>query len=143
LYDIKNKPEEMLILMQKDVADKILWKWKNKSSVISLMVEKKSNVAELIFVWKENFIPSPKVESSVLYFKLHNEYNNIDDNNFLEFIKKWFREPRKMLLKNLEKSWYDKSNILDVFNNIKIEKNIRWEDLNISLWCKLFLNFNK
>jgi 16S rRNA (adenine1518-N6/adenine1519-N6)-dimethyltransferase len=24
LYDIKNKPEEMLILMQKDVADKIL-----------------------------------------------------------------------------------------------------------------------
>lgn len=40
LYDIEKIPEKMLILMQKDVWDKILWKGKNKSSVLSLFIEK-------------------------------------------------------------------------------------------------------
>lgn len=143
LYDIDNKPNEMLILMQKDVWDKILWKWKNKSSVINLIVEKKSIVTELMFVWKENFLPMPKVESSVLCFKLYNNFNYIDDEKFLEFIKKWFREPRKILVKNLEKSWYNKEKIIKIFDFLWIDTNTRWEDLNISIWCELFLNFNK
>jgi len=56
LYDIENKPDSMIILMQKDVWDKILWKWKNKSSVLSLMIEKKCSVSEEIFVGKENMM---------------------------------------------------------------------------------------
>ena len=79
LYDLKNNPDNMIILMQKDVWDKILKKNKNKSSVLSLIIEKKAFISEKIFVWKENFIPAPKVESSVLLFETHNLYKNIDD----------------------------------------------------------------
>jgi 16S rRNA (adenine1518-N6/adenine1519-N6)-dimethyltransferase len=48
LYELENKPENMLILMQKDVADKILDN--KKTSVLSLIVAKKANVYEKIFV---------------------------------------------------------------------------------------------
>ncbi len=143
LYEIQNEPKSMIILMQKDVWDKILGKNKWKSSVISLFVNKKCHVSEKLFVWKQNFIPEPKVESSVLFFETHDKYNYIDDNKFLEFIKKWFSEPRKKLIKNLLKFWYDKKLILQCFNELSIEEWVRWEDLNISLWCQLFEKIHK
>lgn len=143
LYDIENKPEKMLILMQKDVWDKILWGKKNKSSVISLFVNKKCRVEERLFVWKENFKPMPKVESSVLSFESHKLYNEIDDDIFLQIIKIWFAEPRKKLLNNLVKWWFEKEYILIVFKKLKFENNIRWEDLNITKWCDLILEINK
>lgn len=146
LYNCENKPEKMLILMQKDVWDKIiLWQdkdWKVKTSVLSLFVAKKCFAREVIFVWKENFFPSPKVESSVLLFESHNKFDFVDDKLFLDFIKKWFREPRKKLINNLSKSGFDKDFIKQIFNNRNIEENTRPEDIDISTWCQLILDFN-
>jgi len=137
LYDVKNIPEEMIILMQKDVWDKILWKWKNKSSVLSLFIEKKCRVSEKIFVPKESFFPIPKIESSVLSFKIHNDFLEIDDRKFLEVIKKWFLAPRKKLIKNLVQWGYKKEKILDFFKKNNIWESIRGEDLTIDIWCRL------
>lgn len=147
LYDMKNSPEKMLILMQKDVWDKIiLWQEntkKAKSSVLSLFVAKKCYAKEVIFVWKENFSPAPKVESSVILFEKHDKYDFLDDEIFFDFIKKAFQEPRKKLLNNLVKAWYEKEYIKNIFNQKSIDENIRPEDLNISSWCQLILDFNK
>lgn len=142
LYNVKNKPQNMVILMQKDVWDKICWKWKNKSSVLSLFIAKKANVWEYLEVTKENFFPVPKVESTVLVFELHNEFTDIDDDKFLELIKKWFREPRKMLMKNLVNSGYDKNYITQVFKELWIENTIRWEDLDMYIWSTIFKKIN-
>lgn len=160
LYKIDNKPEKMLILMQKDVGDKILdWqeigphltspfgrgkeqilnkKNKNKSSVLSLIVAKKSYVKEIIRVPAKSFIPAPKVESSVLLFETHDNYKEVDDLKFLEFIKIWFAEPRKKLINNLSKWWYEKITLLAIFNDLWFKEDIRWEDLSIDEWIELF-----
>lgn len=147
LFDVENKPEKMLILMQKDVWDKIiLWQdytKKQKSSVLSLFVAKKAIAKEVIFVWKQNFSPSPKIESSVLLFERIDDFDYLEDEIFLEFIKKAFVEPRKKLVNNLQKAWYEKSKILDIFSLKNIDENIRWEDLNIRQWCDLITVFNK
>lgn len=137
LYETENKPENMVILMQKDVWDKILGKWKNKSSVLSLFIEKKCLVSEKLLVWKENFVPSPKIESSVLLFETHNNYNSTNDEYFLKIIKFWFCEPRKKLIKNLIKWWINKEKILDFYKNEELSENLRWEDLDIDMWIKL------
>jgi 16S rRNA (adenine1518-N6/adenine1519-N6)-dimethyltransferase len=154
LYGVENKPKKMLILMQKDVGDRIVnWKlkaksWKenykkfSKSSVLSLFVQKKCFVEEVLFVWKENFVPAPKVESSMLLFELHDLYNDIDDDFFLDFIKKWFREPRKKLLKNLVNAWYEKEKVLKVFEDLWIDENIRGEDLDVWEWSGLIKIIN-
>ena len=142
LYSLKNKPENMIILMQKDVGDKILWKWKNKSSVLSLMIAKKCYVSEEIFVWKENFVPSPKIESSVLKFTLHEKYKEIDDDKFLEIIKIGFSSPRKKLIKNLVMGWLEKTKIEKYFCQQWYDLNIRWEDLSILQWGNLVNYFS-
>ena len=137
LYDLKKTPESMIILMQKDVGDKILWKWKNKSSVLSLLIEKKCYVSEKIFVWKENFIPAPKIESSVLLFETHDTYSDTDDEKFLEIIKKWFLAPRKKLIKNLVMGWFEKSKIENFLLKHSKDTNFRWEDWDIHFWIEL------
>jgi len=137
LYELENIPKNMVILMQKDVWDKILWKWKNKSSVLSLFIEKKCFVSEVLLVGKENFLPAPKVESSVLLFENHSNYIETDDNTFLKIIKIWFSEPRKKLIKNLIKWWINKDKILDFYKQEELNENIRWEDLDIDIWIKL------
>lgn len=138
LYDIKNIPEKMLILMQKDVADKILWGKKKKSGVLSLFIEKKCRVSEKIFVPKESFIPAPKVESSVLLFETHQRYNHIDDAKFFELIKAGFSEPRKKCIKNLVKAGYDGQKISDFLMKKGRDENFRGEDGDIEFWSELY-----
>ncbi len=140
LYSVENTPKNMVILMQQDVWDKILWNKKNKSSVLSLFIEKKCHVSEVLKVSKESFIPAPKVESSVLLFESHDVYQGTDDYSFLEHIKKWFAEPRKLLVKNLVKGGYEKENIIQILNHMWISDMSRPEDLNISQWIELSNN---
>lgn len=146
LYDVENIPDSMLILMQKEVWDKIIlgqeWK-KIKTSVLSLFVAKKCKVREVIFVGKENFSPAPKVESSVLLFEKHNDFSDLDDKIFFEFIKKAFVEPRKKLINNLSKAWFDKEFLKKFFEEKNISENIRPEDLEIGEWCDFIRDFNK
>ncbi len=139
LYEIENIPKKMLILMQKDVGDKILniFKEKPKSSVLSLFIAKKAYVSEKLFVSKNNFIPAPKVESSVLLFETHKNYENIDDESFLKFIKIWFSSNRKKLIKNLVLWWFKKEILQKIFSDLNISENSRAENLNIEKWCKL------
>jgi 16S rRNA (adenine1518-N6/adenine1519-N6)-dimethyltransferase len=156
LYDVKNKPKNMVILMQRDVWDKIIKtspptplligegskKKKMRSSVLWLFVAKKAYVKEVIIVWKENFVPSPKVESSVLLFEVHDNFSDINDDIFLETIKKWFWEPRKMLMRNLTNAWYEKELIIKLFKKLWIDETVRWEDLDINKWCEIVREIN-
>ncbi|NDK09874.1 ribosomal RNA small subunit methyltransferase A [Candidatus Gracilibacteria bacterium] len=137
LYEVSIKPNIMLILMQKDVGDKILRKNKGKSSVLSLIVEKKCRVSENILVPKESFIPQPKVESSVLRFETHTDYSEIDDDNFLRIIKIGFSEARKKLIKNLVKGGIEKDKILEFYSQNNFSENTRAEELDIRQWCDL------
>lgn len=137
LYETEVKPTHMIILMQDDVWEKILWKGKNKSSVLSLFIEKKCYVSEVIKVPKECFVPAPKIESSVLMFESHENYNEVDDDFFLKLIKIGFSEPRKKLSKNLIKGGFSKEKITNLFHTLELWENTRWEDLNVELWIAL------
>ena len=137
LYDLDNKPDNMVILMQQDVWEKILKSNRNKTSVLSLLVDKKASVTGQIFVSKDNFVPAPKVESSVLLFESHDLYDDIADEKFLKIIKTWFAAARKKLSKNLEKWWFDKKQVIEILESMWYNDNSRWEDLNIKDWCEL------
>ena len=88
LYNLPNKPKEMIILMQKDVADKIIKKQSNKTSVLNLVVDFMcEEIIEITKVGASNFIPPPRVESTVLYFKTRQNINKEIVKDFLEIIK--------------------------------------------------------
>lgn len=128
LYLLKNIPKEMVILLQKEVWDRIISK---KSSVLSLEIKKKCIVEEKIFVSKTAFYPSPKIDSSVLFFKINNKFNNINDDVFLYFIKASFSNPRKKIINNLSSAWFKKDEIIKKLTKLWFNENTRAEELSI------------
>lgn len=137
LYNLPNKPKEMIILMQKDVADKIIKKQSNKTSVLSLVVDFMcEEIREITKVGASNFIPQPKVESTVLYFKVRQDINKEIIKDFLEIIKLWFSEKRKKLISNLSKK-FDKNKLFQIFEKLEFNPNTRAEDISLDNWLRL------
>ncbi len=137
MFSLDKRPDEMVILMQKDVWDKILKKNWNKSSVLSLYCEMASeSITEITRVWAGNFIPAPKVESSVLHFKLKWSRDINLELKILEIIKLGYSERRKKLSSNLSKK-YSKESILALLWVIWINQDIRAESLSIDDWIKI------
>lgn len=134
LYSIKNKPSHMVILMQKEVWDRIISK---KSSVLSLFILKRSRVEQKIFVPKNCFSPAPKIDSTVLFFELNEKFNYINDDLFLAFIKASFSNPRKKMINNLTNAWYDKQNIFKKMLELWFNENTRAEELSIDNYIYL------
>ncbi len=140
LYNQKNIAETLTILMQKDVADKIIKQFhhkKAKSSVIWLLLAKKMHIKKVCDVPAEAFDPIPKVQSSVLHFEKHTFFTDIDDQLYTEFIKKAFCEPRKKMLSNLVKNSYEKNMLEKVFWSKNISLQARAEDLSVDDFCEL------
>ncbi len=128
LYKIKKPPTQMIILMQKEVWERIV---SEKSSVLSLFVQKKCNVSSKIFVPANAFSPAPKVDSIVLFFEIHSQFWEIDDDVFLSFIKSAFSNPRKKMMNNLASFSYDKERILKILFELWYNENVRAENLSI------------
>ncbi|MDD2565709.1 MAG: 16S rRNA (adenine(1518)-N(6)/adenine(1519)-N(6))-dimethyltransferase RsmA [Candidatus Gracilibacteria bacterium] len=138
-YNTEFQASEMIILMQKDVGDKILKKSGNKNSVLSLGVDFAcEEVKEIIKVGASNFIPPPKVESSVLYFKLKKDINKDKSKIFLKLIKAGFAEKRKKLISNLSKiGGYEKKMLDEIFVKLNLSDNVRAEELDLDKWNEL------
>jgi 16S rRNA (adenine1518-N6/adenine1519-N6)-dimethyltransferase len=138
-YQVKNTPSEMLILMQKDVADKIRKINGNKQSVLSLGVDFAcSEIKEIVRVWAGNFVPAPKIESCVLYLKLKENIDQDLARSFMKIVKAWFSERRKKLSSNLVKQgFFTKENLSKKFEVIWLDDNVRAEELNIAEWLLL------
>ena len=141
-----NKPSEMIIMIQKEVADTILLN-PPKMKFLSHAIKVYSEVEKIIDVNKGSFIPEPKVKSSIIKLKIFTDNRfEIDREELLGFIKKGFSNPRKTLVNSLYLSNFgSKKEIEEVIISLKLALNIRPGQLNISMWIKLYniLNQNK
>ncbi len=153
----KNQPTEMILLVQKEVAERIVGKrstqdHKSKESILSLSVKAYGTSKYIMKVSKKLFSPAPKVDSAIIYIShisRNNFLNNIHEKNFFELIRTGFAFKRKKLIKNLEqinkknelnskKNTPTDTNIIEnIFDELNINKNIRAEDLSFDLWLKL------
>ncbi len=141
LHDLEHKPDEMVILMQKEVGDKICMKKWYKHSYLSLALEFScETIREICLVEKENFIPSPKVDSNVLYFKRKNSYDSVGARNFLRITSAGFSSPRKKLLSNLAHTLHISKEILSgFFLQLWLLETVRAEEISIDIWRKLIV----
>lgn len=120
LHELNAKPEEMVILMQKEVGDKICVKKGYRYSYLSLALEYATDsIEEICIVTKDNFVPAPKIDSSVLYFKKSESYDMAAAKEFLKYTGAGFVAPRKKLISNLANSMnIDKSKILSIVTDM-------------------------
>lgn len=128
----ENQPISMILMVQKEVALRILDK---KHSLASLGVITYGTPRILTHVSKGNFIPSPKVDSSVLV--IENIHQDMFDSKkeealYWEIAKKAFGNKRKQL----------GGTILKNINNTLCDEYIkkRPEDLSVSDWLYIVKN---
>jgi len=130
--------EEMVLMYQKEVADKI----SKEISPLSLAVFPFFTVKEVMKLKPASFSPPPKVNSAVLYFERRkNPLMEFDEKYFL-FLQKVFMNKRKILFNNLKKK--NNLDILkNIFKNINISSKLRIEQLTKEQILNLYMEFKK
>ncbi|MFC1841733.1 16S rRNA (adenine(1518)-N(6)/adenine(1519)-N(6))-dimethyltransferase RsmA [Candidatus Dependentiae bacterium] len=104
--------KEGVVMVQEEVAQKIVKKSGRGYGFISLFFQYYFDWKLLNKVPPEAFYPPPKVFSRLMYFKPKKEMVPIpDETKFWKFIKCCFRQPRRTLNNNLKQTHYDISKI--------------------------------
>lgn len=131
------KPESMTLLVQKEVAERIVARDK-KESLLSLSVKIFGEPKIVKKVSKGNFSPVPKVDSSILLVDKisKDKLENINPQDFFGVIHAGFTHKRKQLLSNLSIK-YKKEKIIEIFNKININLKARAEDLVLADWIEI------
>lgn len=131
LLTVSNPPRRIVLLVQKEVAERIL---DEKETMLSLFVKNRSNALPGPIVKKEEFTPPPKVDSKVIILEPHKP---IVSEDVFSLIGHGFTAPRKKLLHNLT-SIRSKEILLRIFNECKIDAGVRPGDLSLEDWQNLY-----
>lgn len=126
----KNRPRRVVLLIQKEVAERIL---SEKETVLSLFVKNRARVFPGPVVLKEEFTPPPKVDSEVII--LEPKEAEVSEEVF-GLIRKGFVAPRKKLIHNLS-GLKSKEELKEIFEDLGIPVDARPGDLKLKDWEKL------
>lgn len=135
---IQNRPEMMVLMFQKEVADRILSvKMQSSYGFLSVVAQNFWDIKKLVFVSPNCFSPRPKVDSQVLTFQA--KASEIKDRaKFVQFVKSCFLERRKKISNKAKKL-----NLLNEFKTFfeqnDLSLDMRAEELTPTDFQKLFL----
>lgn len=133
-------PQEMTIMMQKEVGEKIL-EWRARKphhSYLSLAMELACDDIEIVrYVGKESFDPAPKVDSIVLRFSVKKHRDRTTEESLLALWRCAFSHPRKTLLSNLKWTHYSIEDIRKTLTELGYDERVRAEAVKMEDWGKL------
>ena len=136
---LKTDIKDITLLIQKEVAERICSKPGEKlAGAITYFVNYYADSKIVDFVGKEEFIPNPKVESAIIKItKLDKPRVNVKNEKlFFELIKTNFTKRRKTILNSLS-SMIDKNQLKDILTKLKIDENIRGEELTLEQYASI------
>lgn len=132
------KPSTMVLLVQKEVAQRIV-ATDGKESILSLSVKAYGTPKYVMKVSKRFFSPSPKVDSAIVAITDISEKSLLSkglEGKFFEVVKNGFAHKRKVLRKNLE-DVAPKETIESMFQDLEIDAKSRAEDLPLPTWIAI------
>ncbi len=136
---LNKKPSKMVLLVQKEVAERIVAKDK-KESILSLAVKLYGNPKLIYKVSAGSFFPKPKVDSAVLLIDIKNQkIEEKIEEKYFKIVKTAFAHKRKVMLSNLKNEIKD-IDFERIFEKLKIDKKIRAENLNTEDFLKIVEN---
>jgi len=136
LLEAENKPKKIVLLIQKEVAERIL-AGIGKHTYLSLSVQNFAKAEPGILVEKSLFTPPPKVDSATIILTPREE--PLVSAEVLKLAKQGFSNPRKKLIHNLP---YEKSKLIEIFRGFNLNENVRAQDLSHDDWKNLYLKLN-
>lgn len=130
------KVDSMVLMVQKEMADRITSKIGSKKyNGFSILISLLADVEKLFDVPPNVFHPEPHVTSTVIRV-IPKKDINFDVKKMEKFLKICFLNKRKKLLNNL-KTIFDQKTIYNCFDDLKIDINIRPEELNMNQYVQL------
>ena len=139
LMTAENKPSIAVLLVQKEVAERIAAEAGNMS-VLSVSVQIFAEAELDIEVSRQFFTPSPKVDSQVVVLRTRDNplIASEDQRDFFRIVKAGFSAKRKKLRSSLSGGLgIDKSVAEELLKNAGISPDARAEDLAIEDWKRL------
>ena len=132
----KNQPKEIVLMIQKEVAQRICEK-PPKMSLLAVSVQYYAKPEIVSYVPKGCFWPSPKIDSAIINIIPSRAYN-IEAEKFFRVIKAGFSQPRKQLAGNLARELgMSKTAAAGWLAKNGIQPNQRAETLSVNDWQKL------
>lgn len=158
--ELKNKPSLIILLIQKEVAERICAEPKKMNPVRSRTLKMSdgrfqqpaSNGMNLLaaavqfwakpkiigYISKKDFRPMPKVDSAIIKLTIYDRQPATNDaENYYQFIKILFKQPRKTILNNLRLTTDDQRLLKEKIESMGINFNNRPQNLNINQIIKL------
>ncbi len=157
------KPRLMVMLLQKEVAERIVAK-PGEMSILSVSVQFYSDPEIISVVGRENFYPIPEVDSAIVRFTpplesttiaqrnkpeaflspvdvvrkvvFHPRFD-VEEKKFFQLVKIGFSNRRKQLHNNLQ-NIFPERNIKAVLSDLGLNPLTRAQDLSMQNWVDLF-----
>ena len=141
--EAQNKPELMVFMVQKEIAQRICAKPPNMS-ILAVSVQFYAKVKIVSIVSKSSFWPRPKVDSAIIQIVPKKNLSSLDSDLFFRIVKIGFKQPRKQLGNNLSaglnltkedtETWLNKNNLQPI---------LRAQTLSIEDWVAITKSFPK
>jgi 16S rRNA (adenine1518-N6/adenine1519-N6)-dimethyltransferase len=131
-------PKEMILMVQKEVAERICAK-PGKMSILALSVQYYARPELLFYVDKKSFYPVPEVDSAVI--RITHNMNCIapeESKKFFKTVKIGFAAKRKTLINNLANGFHlDKKTVEEKMKKVSLSGTQRAQELSVEDWKKL------
>ena len=131
----EHQPKQMVLLVQKEVAKRIV---EEKSSILSTSVKVYGKPRYVETVKASSFTPMPKVDSAIIAIDDISKdfFKSFDEKEFFEMLRTGFRSKRKKLSSNLS-AIFNKDTMRKTFQELGLNDNLRAEDMNPETWRRL------
>jgi 16S rRNA (adenine1518-N6/adenine1519-N6)-dimethyltransferase len=144
LLTAENKPRIAVLLVQKEVAERIA-AGPGEMSILAIAAQVYAEAELGTEVPREYFTPPPQVDSQVIILKTRSSsfIDGVDEKHFFRIVKAGFAARRKKLRSSLSAGLsLSKEEVEQTLISVSIDPNSRAQDLSINDWLKLADRFH-
>lgn len=134
IIENKNYFSTVSVMVQEEVARRVVASPNNKDyGSLTLYLEYNSEKEILMKVPRTVFMPSPKVDSAILYLKLVHRDLDVDEDYLFKFIRSGFTKRRKNIMNSLSKGFVNisKEELKEILSSLELSGNLRAENLSL------------
>ena len=142
LLETKYPPTEMVVMVQKEVAERIVAK-PGAMSILAVSVQYYAKAEFLFTVFKESFEPMPKVDSAIIRMLVTSNQKLVANDKektkkFFRIVKSGFSAKRKTLINNLANGLQiEKKVVEEKLISLGFSPNTRAQELGVEDWKKI------
>lgn len=143
LMTANNKPSIVVLLVQKEVAERLAAQ-PGGMSILAVSAQVFADISLGEVVKAELFTPPPKVDSQIVVFNVrrNNFFADIEENIFFKVVKAGFSAKRKKLRSSLAGGLgITKESVEQLLHRVSVDPNMRAEALSIEQWHDVAMQY--